>query len=289
MDECRSAGQMSEGALAPEFLSGRHSSVWRREPAVARSAMAGKTAGDHALGGRPLGRARGRAGCGAAGPATAGFDRSSGTAAREYWFLCSFKTSTRGSRPPTAPYSFPAKRVSRNAFLLAEGTIDGFVHRRDHAVTVPALSTFCGAHPLGAPRRPAGFVMTPKDQPSAFGTRLALPGPRAAIRGRDPGNFGSRQKVRRPAGRDPPAFKLLSQTKKPGGFALRRRQHGDGWNMTGKVLPGARSRKSQPRVLPPERSGRFAKQPDKLSEGTQFPSFCPAAKRLRSGGYLSTR
>ena len=191
-DECRSAGQMSEGALAPEFLSGRHSSVWRREPAVARSAMAGKTAGDHALGGRPLGRARGRAGCGAAGPATAGFDRSSGTAAREYWFLCSFKTSTRGSRPPTAPYSFPAKRVSRNAFLLAEGIIDG-------------------------------FVMTPKDQPSAFGTRLALPGPRAAIRGRDPGNFGSRQKVRRPAGRDPPAFKLLSQTKKPGGFAPRRR------------------------------------------------------------------
>jgi hypothetical protein len=37
--------KLFEGASAPEFLSGRHSSVRRREPADAK-ASAGKTAGD---------------------------------------------------------------------------------------------------------------------------------------------------------------------------------------------------------------------------------------------------
>ena len=50
---------------------------------------------------------------------------------------------------------------------------------------------------------------------------------------------------------------------------------------SGKVSPGANSRKSQPRVLPPERSGRFAKR---LRSGGNLPS-----GRRRASGRRGSR
>ena len=79
----------------------------------------------------------------------------------------------RGVSPPHGDVLFPAEKYAKR-LLLAEGTIDSFVNRRCHAVTVPALPAFCGAHPLGAPRLSADFSILPKTHHSAFGMRLAF-------------------------------------------------------------------------------------------------------------------
>ena len=57
----------------------------------------------------------------------------------------------RGVSPPHGDALFTAEKCAKR-LLLAEGMVDSFVRRRYQAVTVPALPTFCGAHPLGAPR-----------------------------------------------------------------------------------------------------------------------------------------
>jgi hypothetical protein len=81
----------------------------------------------------------------------------------------------RGLAPP-GDVLLSGDKSTQKRLLLAEGMSDSCARRHCQADTGAAQPTFCGAHPLGAPRQSARRTILPNAEHSAFGTWLPLVG-----------------------------------------------------------------------------------------------------------------
>jgi hypothetical protein len=161
------ADQQGELSERSEFSPCRHSSVRRRETVIALAMAGGELRGAGGPGGPaagPRAAMRGRV------PAVYRADMERNTLRRGPALVdFGLAHQDRGVSPPHGDVLLSGDKSTQKRLLLAEGMSDSCARRHCQADTGAALFTFCGAHPLGAPR------LTTRHSPVAQGTNSQHP------------------------------------------------------------------------------------------------------------------